>query len=436
MTHNPKTLMKQTVLTLVVALCTLCCYAQTAQEEIRHNACLSAANLLAYPTPTKSLSPAPQGKAPFYISHYARHGSRYLDSRGGYHDVLDLLERADSAGALTARGQEVLQKVRLICAESENRYGDLTPLGAEQHRAIAHRMYVRFPEVFADSAVVNAKSTVIRRSMLSMANELLELKGLNPQLRMSMDASQHDMYYMNADVHLFDGSIADEATRDYVYTWEAEHLQPDGLLHSLFSDLSFFADSDEQTFLYKALFNLACAIQNTELRHDVSLYELFSSDELYTLWQCGNLFWHAVRGPNALDGGKQIYSQVPLLRKMIEEADSCIALGATGATLRFGHDTIVMPLACLMNLNGYGELVEPRYLFDSAWVNYRIFPMACNIQIVFYRADKDDADVWVKVLLNEEEATLPLPAVEGCYYRWCDVKDYYNTLLATVAAAA
>ena len=42
-------------------------------------------------------------------------------------------------------------------AEAYNRWGELTPLGAEQHKQIARRMYKRFPSVFKDSVWVDAK---------------------------------------------------------------------------------------------------------------------------------------------------------------------------------------------------------------------------------------------------------------------------------------
>ena len=53
-------------------------------------------------------------------------------------------------------------------AEAYNRWGELTPLGAEQHKQIARRMYKRFPSVFKDSVWVDAKSTVVIRCILSI----------------------------------------------------------------------------------------------------------------------------------------------------------------------------------------------------------------------------------------------------------------------------
>ena len=57
------------------------------------------------------------------------------------------------------------------------------------------------------------------------------------------------------------------------------------------------------------------------------------------------------------------------------------------------------------------------------WQDYNIFPKACNIQMVFYEPMHGQKDILVKVLLNEHEATLPVHACHGPYYRWSDLKQ-------------
>jgi hypothetical protein len=51
--------------------------------------------------------------------------------------------------------------------------------------------------------------------------------------------------------------------------------------------------------------------------------------------------------------------------------------------------------------------------------------MAGNFQVIFYRSDDNDPDVLVKILLNEKEATLPLPTDNAPYYHWSDVRDFW-----------
>ena len=161
---------------LLIVLTTLAASAQNPKDEISADPCLSGSNHLAYPGPVQErLTPAPKGYRPFYISHYGRHGSRYLIGPDEYGVPVKVLARADSLGKLTPLGRDVLRCVRLLKEEARGRLGELTPLGAEQHRQIARRMYERFPEVFKGNVTVDAKSTVVIRCILSMENELQEL---------------------------------------------------------------------------------------------------------------------------------------------------------------------------------------------------------------------------------------------------------------------
>ncbi len=421
--------MKIFYVTFLSLFFTASAWSQESRKEIGQNVNLAGSNYLAYPAPTKPLTPAPKGKKPFYISHYGRHGSRFLIDRDDYYKTLDIFCRADSAGKLTDTGKEVMRKVRLMCRESDKRYGELTELGAQQHRDIAHRMYKRFPQVFRDSVVVDAKSTVIIRCILSMENELQELARLNPALKIRHDASEHDMYYMNYNDNDLVGKRSNDATRAYLDKWDKENINPTRVMSRLFNDDDYVRRNVKSRDLYSRLFRLACILQNSELRHTVNLFDIFDEQEIYTLWQRHNIGWFCEFGSCELNGGTQPFTQRNLLRNIIHEADSCIALDKPGATLRFGHETMVLPLTCLLNLNGYGKLMHPNALEDNHWYNFRIFPMGCNIQFIFYRKDKNDKDVWVRVLLNEEEATLPLKPVNGPYYRWSDVRDYYNAKL-------
>ena len=80
----------------------------------------------------------------------------------------------------------------------------------------------------------------------------------------------------------------------------------------------------------------------------------------------------------------------------------------------------------LLNLNGYDKKVSLDDLDKSGWLNYRIFPMACNVQFIFYHKNDQDKDVIFKILHNEDEAVLPdLKPVQGCYYKWSDFKEFF-----------
>ena len=402
--------------------------AQSFRKEIDAKPELSASNYLAYPTPSGHLTAPPSGYVPVYISHYARHGSRYLISDNDYMRPLRILERADSEGVLTEKGRETMMKVRRMYDESYKRWGELTPLGAEQHRQIARRMYERFPEVFADSVWVDAKSTVVIRCILSMENELLELVKHNPRLRVRHDASDHDMYYMN----LHDTNLArqreNEKVKQTMKDWEKRHLNCQPFMSRLFTNADYVAKNINAEEFTHDLFGLAGIVQNSEIRHSLSLYDIFTPDERYLMWQRANVWWYLHFAGAPQNGGRQPFSQRNLLRNIINETDSCLALPHPGATLRFGHETMVMPLACLLDLNGsYVQVEQVDSLEAHGWIASRIFPMAANIQLVFYKNPKNPkADLLVKALLNEEEVTMPLPATSTpYYYKWSDFRKFY-----------
>ena len=62
----------------------------------------------------------------------------------------------------------------------------------------------------------------------------------------------------------------------------------------------------------------------------------------------------------------------------------------------------------------------------AGWRNYHLYPMAGNIQVVFFRSGDNDPDILVKVLLNEKEAVLPISTDIAPYYHWNDVKAYWQ----------
>lgn len=411
-----------------LALCMgVAAQAQQAREDFAKDITLSGAQNKAYPGPQKQLSSAPDGYTPYYISHYGRHGSRYMIGKNDYDRPYDQMKKAADAGMLTDKGIEVMEKVRQIRDEAKGRDSELTPLGAQQHRDIAKRMYERFPEVFKGKTHIDAKSTTVIRCILSMENALQQLIALNPELTVTHDASVHDMYYMNfQDSVLIKQRIQGERSPEL---WKSNMKYDNGerVVDLLFKDKNFLKENKiDGKRLVNKIFDLATSLQNTELRDKIDLFDIFNLDEVYNYWAGGNAWWYVAYGNSPLSGGNQAFSQRNLVKKIISEADSCLAFPHPGATLRFGHDQMVMPLACLLNINGYGKQMSLDELANSDWINYRIFPMACNVQFIFYHKNDNDKDVIFKVLLNEDEAVLPdLKPFKGCYYKWSDFKEFF-----------
>ena len=105
--------MKRLTLLLMMAGLAMTLTAQTAREEIEANKYLAGSNYLDYnrQMTTKALTPAPKGYTPFYMSHYGRHGSRWLISKDSYTSVVEPMQKARQYGKLTAKGEEVLRQL-------------------------------------------------------------------------------------------------------------------------------------------------------------------------------------------------------------------------------------------------------------------------------------------------------------------------------------
>lgn len=419
--------MRKWVLAAVISSFLTSLYAQPAYDEIQENILLSASNYMAYPGPTqRKLTPAPHGYKPFYISHYGRHGSRFHSKPSIYNNPYQTLLKADSLGKLTATGKDVLRRVSIIRHDAENRWGDLTPLGAQQHQDIIRRMYKRFPEVFKDSADVDARSTGVGRCVLSMEYALMQLTRLNPALKISQDATHRDIYYLNQqDKDLFSLRNSKKATQAYD-DFKRRHSDCSHLMQTLFNDSNYVRQHIHSYDLAEQLMLIAAIMQNVELGKTMTLFDIFTRDEVYQIWKNGNAWWYIGWGGSETTDSKMPYLQRNLLRKMIQQADSCILQPKTNVHLRFGHETVVLPLLCLLDLNGFGLVTEDlEQLEAKGWINYRAFPMGTNVQFIFYRKNTDDRDPLFKVLLNENEATLPLDTDQSPYYRWSDFRKYY-----------
>ena len=398
---------------------------RTVIDIIRQKPAYASCNYDTYPDSIpENLTPAPMGKRPFYISHYGRHGSRYINKRSGYEIPYKMMVHANGVNELTATGKQVFSEMNLILEDSEDRWGDLTPLGMSQQQHIARRMISRFPEVFADSACVAARSTIVPRCIMSMEAAMMELAQLNPQLHITMDASKSTQWYMNHQDPLLRSKLIPEAQKVYdKYT--ASRLGNSRLMEMLFKNPDIVKELVDESFFNYYLMKMGLFQLNTHRYQDTYLTDLFTTEDLYRMWQIDNALWYMQYGFCPLNGGDYPYSQRHLLRRIIAEADSCISLEKPGAQLRFGHETVLLPLVCLIGINGYDlQTTDLEELEEKGWWCSSVFPMGSNVQFIFYRRNPSDKDVLFKVLLNEQEARLPIRSDCAPYYHWADFRRY------------
>lgn len=397
-----------------------------ARETFEKDLRISANNYQAYPDKNlPTLTPAPKGYTPFFINHYGRHGSRWLIDPKDYSIPVEQLSKGEINGKLTQRGKEVLAACRNMLEASRQRLGELSDIGAEQHQGIARRMVENFPEVWQGDAHVDARSTVVIRCILSMLNATSTLKSLNPQLSITTDASEHDMYYMNyRDTAAI---AAQRAARPAVEAMKAKLFTPkrlETITSRLFNDKKFVRDSIDSFTLVMRLFDVVSNMQSHHDFENIDLYTgVFTADDATLIWTYNNARWYVYSGNTPLTNHTGPLAHRHLLLNFVEAADIAIASGTNSATLRFGHESVVLPTVCLMGLNGMDYETTQLETLAEHWRSYEVFPMAANIQMVYYRKPGSD-DILVKILLNEHEATLPIATDVAPYYHWTDVRRH------------
>lgn len=417
---------------LFLSLVSLSAFSQTAKEEIYADILKSGSNHMAYQAPSQKLTPSPKGYEPFYLDHYGRHGSRWLLSDNDYTRLINALREAKDKGILTQLGDEALTKLQRFYPCTRGRLGDLTTVGERQHHQIGKRMTEHFPEIFSGKSVeVDAKSTTVLRCIMSMVAECEEITAFNKYIKMHNDVGEPFQPILNRNWsrRLNDASSARGAI---LADYKQKYTHPDRFCRSLFTDESYWNNEDfrPKSFM-RGMFHAVTNMQSHD--NGENLWNLFTTEECYDLWKIVNIDWYLGYGHAPQTRGVMPFSQAALLRNMIESADTVIASKTynNGASLRFGHEICVMPLACLMELDSCGCRVEDLDHLEDQWVNYRIYPMGCNIQLVFYRPKKakpgnlNSGDILVKALLNEKETTLPIPTDQYPYYKWEDLRKYY-----------
>lgn len=355
------------------------------------------------PSPSTHYTTPPAGYTPVYISHFARHGSRWLPSEERYENVLHTFQ--DTLN-LTALGRDVRHRLLLIAADAHGRAGDLTALGARQHRDMAQRMVERYPTIFCDSAVVSARSSIVGRCIMSMHAFTLRLAQLKPTLDIQAEAHHR---YMNYIAYT---SPAIKALEDSIQSrWV---MDPSRLMKSLFIQP---LQGEAARNLASELHTLASDMQN--VRIGISLYDIFTQKEMQQIYDMHN---ERMERCNGCNDPHRIPQQcaASLWQNIVCQADCALSQGTPAASLRFGHDTSLYRLLSLLGLYNGEKRMDV------------IIPMGANLQLIFYR--NTAGHVLVKFMHNEREVCLPLASPNAPYYDWETVKLHYPPLQPVITS--
>lgn len=438
---------KSFLISLVLILPLTLCAEITKKEDInKDNLYKFRGSMLQYVDPGVTYSKAPKGFKPFYMSHYGRHGSRYLLNTPQYNDPLTILQQADDKGKLTDFGKDVLKRLDIMAKDADGHLGDLTIIGQQQHRGIARRMVRNYPEIFNKKTTIVARSTTSHRVMASMTAAMMEFSSILPQMTIDYNCSDFDRGYMNSEDRAINSAKNSRERNAAVNAFNAKHNNPERLMCALFTDTTFITRyertsssgsvsvSDRSNDLYTKIYDIAANMgSHSYLGFDLD--DVFTFDEWYDCWLQNNLYWYSVSGYNDLTNNIVPYGHATLLQDFLDKADEALANGTPAANLRYGHDTALYPLLCLMEVNDCAY--APKDIEDLAnkWVNYDIVHMGSNLQLIFFKDKK--GTILVRALVDEKEAKLPVECYKDAkgveypyFYEWNKLEKYYRDILA------
>lgn len=366
----------------------------------------------AYPAPDSViLTPAPEGYHPFYISHYGRHGSRWLPSDSRYEWVNQ--QFADNAN-LTKLGKSVKRRLQKVWKNAKGNGGKLTPLGAQQHRGIAQRMVSRFVEVFSDGCrSIEARSSTYDRCQKSMQAFCTALD----EARASYASGRQQLATTVARCDSSDMAWIAYSSPDVKALEARTHprtsVTGQRLAAALFKDPTRVDDADK---LLSELHTIAGDMQDVQL--NISFDDVLTYDEQHAIYNQNNLRMWICNGRCPDNYGAPALSARSLWQHIVSDADEAVSHGTVAAHLRFGHDTNLYRLLALMGSSSLGmSCPDP---MDE------ILPMAANLQMIFYT---NGHDVIVRLLHNEREVVLPV-GTPGVFMRWDDMKRLVSRRIA------
>lgn len=422
-----------------------CAESETTLESLLSDKGKLGSNYYAYNPSLKKQTKVPNGYKPFYISHYGRHGSRYHHTAKDYQYVVETLQQASKAGALTQLGQTVLVDAEALYKDAKSRAGDLTQKGIAQQQGIAKRMYKSYPALFKGASYIKALSSTSGRCIMSMGAFLQELRAQNPRLDIYQESSQRLMSFISP--FSFDSSKSYMESKEWKMAYDqlySQVVKPERFIKALFKDSIYVAKNINSHDFFAKMYDIQSSLQGMD-NQSFSFSNVWTDEDLFGRYQAQNAWWYGVLGAGPLTKAKGPTFAKPLLKHIIEDVDQVIKEDSTQthgeknkkitATLRFGHDTALLGLAGLMRFNIASAEVKDLQELYKVWNDFNLIPMSANLQIVFYKTSKKGKPILVKFLYNEDEVTIPVVCgvSEQCptlpYYRWDDVRNFYEQIL-------
>ncbi|MBQ9137165.1 MAG: histidine-type phosphatase [Alistipes sp.] len=422
--------MKRVLLLLCAVGALFASYGQTMREQIAANPNLAGGIYTAYGVTEQPKVTAPRGYKPFYISHYGRHGSRYQTAQEKYDLPAQMLEQAHKDGRLTELGCDLMRRVRIIADDAHLRAGDLSQRGEREQQGIAERMATLYADVFSgkNGNHITTFSSPSVRSVVSMAAFTERLKEIHPHLSITRYASAHDIHFTRPEENM---NTYYKTARAMAKQYQQEQTRDKEFICRIFNDYDYAvklicqAYNSSSTYGFMGnMHDLAMIVQNFDNLPE--LHHFFTEPERYQMWHLFNIRRYLTYGPSIDFGDIRALDGKSLLRDIIQRADDIISGKSQNevATLRFGHDSAVIPLLAVLHAEGCDGRISFADIerLPEVWCDSRITSMSVNVQFIFYR--NRQGDVLVRLLHSERDIRIPVHTDSYPFYKWSDLRTY------------
>lgn len=381
-------------------------------------------SLMPYPA---EVNPAvfPDSLTPMFINHVGRHGARYPASSANCLKLKRALEKADSAGTITAVGRQLAKLNDYVIEQSTNRWGSLDSLGMAEQRSIATRMFYNFGEIFKDGCTVNAISSYSPRAMMSMYCFTHQLDRMDNRINFVTSTGRVNSpsmrpFDLDAAFKEFRASGSWKSPYDE-YLATACTTAP---IRKALGERFPFASDSEARDLAMAEYSVVAGCSAMGL--DAGASRFFSREEYNALWSCFNLRQYLQRTASTLSTVPADIASV-LVQDLITTTENFInGTNPAVCCLRFGHAETLMPLLSLLRLKGCYYMTN---YFDTVglhWRDFDIVPMAANLQMILFKSTRG---AWyVRFDLNEKPVPL-MPNSSVIYLPWAEARNYLTRIL-------
>ena len=360
----------------------------------------------------------PRGYKEVYVSHYGRHGSRFMTYDSAHEYIVRKLTELGEAGLLNSRGEKLLDLSKQMLDMNVDNLHNLSPRGYMEHARIGDSFYKRNSKLLKGTVSVRAISSTSPRCQNSMGSFCGALVKNNPRIRIYQDSKKEYMTYIsNVDSA---STLIKSDTRKIIDSLN-KTLNPEPVIRPLVTDYEKAIALFSNPIKFEKYLHVVASIAQ-DLPIDIDIMDYIPFEEAYKLWSIKNADLY-LNHCNSVEFGD---IRVPFARSLAEDfitkADESLGGGEFSVDLRFGHDYPLMSFLSYLGIEGF----DKRYSVGETdnWLSSKDMHMATNIQMMFYRGKK--GDIIVKLLHNERETSIPALG-PGPYYNWDMLKQYLRS---------